>query len=134
VLWDPHGRVAAMKRRTQPYPDALRTAIIRQFFWEAEFSLIGARKGVARRDVAYVAGCCFRCVACFLQALFALNGEYWLNEKGALGLADGFTMAPARLAERVTAIFSGLAVEESRLAETANALAILVEETRALLP
>ena len=44
VLWDPLGVLGAAKARTVPYPDALAAETIRQFFWEADFSLkvIGA--------------------------------------------------------------------------------------------
>jgi hypothetical protein len=134
VLWDPRGRIASLKQRTRPYPVALRDAIIRRFSWEAEFSLIGGRKGIPRRDVAYVAGCCFRSVACLLQVLFAVNGEYWLNEKGATAIADRFVIAPLRLAERITELFSRMVPEESSLAEATEALTVLEGEVRALLP
>ena len=54
---------------------------------EISFSLVVAQKAVVRGDVAYIAGCCFRSVACMNQVLFALNETYLLNEKGAVALA-----------------------------------------------
>ena len=38
-------------------------------------------------------GCAFRAIACLCQTLFALNGVYLLNEKGAVAAADGFALA-----------------------------------------
>jgi hypothetical protein len=59
---------------------------------------------------------------------------YWLNEKGAVSLADGFARTPSHLAERVAALFGHLGVEDSALEDAASALTGLVAEVRALLP
>ena len=45
---------------------------------------------------------------CLLQVLFALNHEYWLNEKGALAIANQFAKKPADLQSRVNEVFSEL--------------------------
>lgn len=107
-LWDPHGVVATLKSRVQPYPLELKRAIVRSFWWETDFSLRVAHKGVSRGDVSYAAGCCFRCVACLMQVLFAINEQYLMNEKGAVALADGFKLAPANLKARVASAFEQL--------------------------
>ncbi len=52
VLWDPSGIIADLKRMTMPYPAALKTALIRQFFWEAHFSRQVAAKAMTRADVS----------------------------------------------------------------------------------
>ncbi|MFM9776267.1 hypothetical protein ACKI1Z_41690, partial [Streptomyces galilaeus] len=76
-------------------------------------------------DPAYVAGCGFRAVACLNQSLFALNGVYLLNEKGATQAAEKLTRRPSGYAARVgQAIGSG--------ATGLPALMTLVEETAAL--
>jgi hypothetical protein len=87
-LLDPHGTIATLKARTRPYPPALREAIERAFGWEADFCVKIAEKALPRGDAAYVTGCCFRGAMCILQVLFARNGEYWLNEKGAAEIAE----------------------------------------------
>lgn len=128
-LWDPCGRVAALKALTQPYPVALRRAIIERFFWEADFSLGVGGKGIARGDLAHVAGCAFRAVMCLTQCLFALNGRYWLNEKGAVARIATFPTAPVDYADRVRAAFADLDSPESLqslhalAAETADLIA-----------
>lgn len=133
VLWDPAGAVAELKRATVPYPAVLKVALIRQFFWEADFSLKCAAKGVARGDVSYVAGCCFRAVSCLTQTLFALNECYWMNEKGAVALANMFALAPRRLAERIDAAFERLAPSAEALTQAIEDLSQLTVETADLL-
>jgi hypothetical protein len=133
VLWDPLGVLGAAKARTVPYPEALAAETIRQFFWEADFSLSIARKGIARLDVSYVAGCCYRAVACLLQTLFALNRCYWMNEKGAAAIADTFPRTPPRLEARIAQAFTNLAPDANRLAAAINGLAEIVVETTELL-
>jgi predicted nucleotidyltransferase len=133
VLWDPHGIVAELKARTTPYPPLLKQALINRFSWEAGFALQNARKGVAYADVAYVAGCCFRSVSCLTQTLFALNEQYWMNEKGALALAASFPHTPTRLAERAGGAFTALSSDGGDLQAAIEALSDLVQETSALL-
>jgi predicted nucleotidyltransferase len=108
LLHDPAGTLAALQGRTAPYPAALARALRERFEWEAEFSLANARKSLDRGDVSYLAGCAFRAVACLCQTLFALNGVYLLNEKGAVAAAGGFARAPSDFAVRVTAVFADL--------------------------
>ena len=133
ILWDPHDAMRALKAQASPYPPALERALIDRFFWEARFALENARKGLPYADSAYVAGCCFRSVSCLVQTLFALNEQYWMNEKGAVALAATFPHVPMRLAERVTGAFAALSDREDGLLTAVQALEALVDETAALL-
>lgn len=121
-LWEAEGQVSALKAQTRPYPERLKKAVIEKLFWESDFSLRIARKGVERADVAYAAGCCFRCVACILQVLFALNEQYWLNEKGAVALADTFPVRPEHLRSRIERAFTLLAADRPSLEAAIAAL------------
>ncbi len=123
-LWEADGKIAALKERVHPYPLALQKALIQKFAWEVDFALGTGRKSIERKDVTYAAGCCFRAVACMLQVLFALNAEYWLNEKGALLIADKFPLRPNRLKERVEEAFKLLAADGQSIAD---AIAVLEE-------
>ncbi len=122
VLWDPDAVLAPLKRQCTPYPPALAEALIRSFLWEAKFALENALHGRGKDDPAYVAGCGFRAVACLCQTLFALNGVYLLNEKGATQAADRLPRHPpdfaARIAQAIAAGAAGL-----------PALMAVVEET-----
>lgn len=104
-LWDPEGIIAELKKKIDPYPEALQKALIQKFAWEINFSIQIARKSAERSDVTYAAGCCFRSVMCMLQVLFAINKTYWLNEKGAVALAETFPRKPERLQSRIHEIF-----------------------------
>ena len=108
LLHDPAGTLAALQRRTTPYPAALAVALRERFEWEADFALANARKSLDRGDVSYLAGCAFRAIACLCQTLFALNGVYLLNEKGAVAAVDGFALSPTDFAKRVASLFAEL--------------------------
>jgi hypothetical protein len=130
VLWEAGtGELTALKARTSPFPTRLRQALIDKFAWEIPFSLQTAAKAVERGDVVYAAGCCFRAAACMLQTLFALNGQYWLNEKGAVAQAEGFPVRPENLKARIEQAFSLLAADGARLREALDHLGSLSDET-----
>ncbi|NOV01061.1 nucleotidyltransferase domain-containing protein [Paenibacillus planticolens] len=130
-LWDPEGLVAELKAKTVPYPDALRQATISKFLWEAEFSLANASKALSRNDVSYAAGHLFRTVSCMVQVLFACNGEYLLNEKGAVASCKRFGAAPAEFERRVQEGFACLSAARSDLTKAIALFAALVRETQA---
>ena len=121
-LYDPDEVFAALKAKTNPYPTKLKQATIDQFAWEISFSTFIAKKAIARGDVAYASGCCFRSVACMNQVLFALNEEDLLNEKGAVAIANKFAICPLNYRSRVESAFTLLAVDSEAIAE---AIAIL---------
>lgn len=132
-LWDPHGTLSRLKSETRPFPRALKQALIDRFFWEADLSLRIAEKGLKRDDVTYVAGCCFRSSMCILQTLFALNEEYWLNEKGALDLAARFALAPQNLRGRVESAWSHIHPGSPSIQSAIEILNAIVHETAELL-
>jgi predicted nucleotidyltransferase len=130
ILHDPAGTLATLQRRTTPYPAPLARALRERFEWEAEFALANARKSLDRGDVSYLAGCTFRAVACLCQTLFALNGVYLLNEKGAVAAAGGFALTPRDFAARVAAVFADLG--SGVPAAALDRLQELIVETRGL--
>ena len=130
ALWDPSRRIGALKGLTDPYPEPLRRALVDTFLWEAEFALGNARHGRGLDDTAYVAGCGFRCVACLCQVLFAANGAYLVNEKGAVSAAAELPRCPPGFGSRVEAAFR--AVGTGRRAEGVEMLEALVREAEAI--
>lgn len=107
-LWDPEGILSELESIVHPYPESLQNALIQKFAWEINFSIQIAGKSAERADVTYAAGCCFRSVMCILQVLFAINKTYWLNEKGAVALADTFVRKPEMLQARINESFQML--------------------------
>jgi hypothetical protein len=104
-LADRFGDITRLKALTTPYQDALRRAVAEKFIWEAQFALENARHGRGAEDINYVSGCCFRAIASLCQVLCALNGEYLLNEKGAVALCDRLPRRPEDFAARVATIY-----------------------------
>jgi len=117
ALLDPEALIAARKALLAPYPAALRAALIGRFLGEAQFTLALVDKGIAAQDLIYAEGAVFRVVACLCQAIFALNGEWLINEKGAAMRAGAMNLAPKAFAAR---------------AAVRSELAALVEETAKL--
>ncbi len=130
TLHDPDGALAALRTRTTPYPEALKATLRQRFEWEARFSLENAEKSTARGDTVYIAGCVFRSVACLCQSLYAINGVYLLNEKGAVAGVTRLARKPAAFAERVTTILRD--VSDGSYASGLERLDELIVETRAI--
>lgn len=105
-LADPNGCLARLKALAVPYPPALRRSLTRDFLWQAGFALEIAAKPAARGDVAYVAGCLFQCVADLVQVLYALNGRYFVNEKGSVAEAADFALLPDGWHETVESVLA----------------------------
>jgi len=133
-LWDPEGIIAKLKSRVSPYPIALQKAVIQNFAWEIDFSIEIAKKSIEKADVAYAAGCCFRSVMCMLQVLFAMNKEYWLNEKGALAIANNLEIKPTNFQSRVSEIFRSLNATPESINKSVTLLKELSADMSALLP
>ncbi len=133
-LWDPEGIIAELKEKVYPYPEALQKAIFYSFAWEIDFSVMIARKSIERADVHYAAGSCFRAVMCMLQVLFALNKEYWLNEKGAINITDRFAIKPANFRSRVEEIYKLLDASPEAIEKAVTLLKGLSGEVYELLP
>lgn len=87
-----------------------KRAIIRKHLWETGFALDTARKPARRGGVFYVTGCLFQCVACPVQALFALDERYLVNEKGSVRLVETFELRPERFEATVAGVLLAPAV------------------------
>jgi predicted nucleotidyltransferase len=134
VLWDPFGDIARLKAKVEPYPAVLQKTLIQKFQWEIDFALSIGHKSIGRGDVTYAAGCCFQAATCILQVLFALNRQHWLNEKGALALAETFAVRPADLKARVEKVFGLLSADGASIQAALELLGEVAAETQALLP
>jgi hypothetical protein len=128
-LRDPAGTVAALKATLTPYPATLGQGTVERFGWEIGFALENAAKAAARGDVAYVSGCAFRAVMCMAAVLHAINGEWWLNEKGALARTERFAVRPTVFRGRAETAIARLSADPSDLRTALDALRALCAET-----
>ncbi len=124
-------RLQHLKARAATYPPPLQAALIAAL-WEAGFSLENARKPAARGDVVQVVGFLYRAVAVMVQALFALNERYCINEKGAALEVESLPRHPKEFRARVTEILGASGRDPSALAQTAADLETLLGEVQAL--
>lgn len=131
-LIDPYGDIAALKSRVIPYPAAMKVSLIRQSLWEAGFALDTSRKSALRGDVFHVTGGLFRCAACLVQALFALNESYWLNEKGSIRAIEAFPLRPEAWEARITRVLAQPGEAAPALAASLTESDALVQEMRDL--
>ena len=120
VLHDPSGSLAALKALTAEYPAPLKRALVKHFLWEAGFALETCRKPARRGESFYAGGCLFRCAACLVQVLYALNERYFVNEKGSVGAVASFALRPDGFGETISSVLS-------RPGEDPNALTASVE-------
>ncbi len=132
VLADPTGELTDLRRRTGTYPEPLREALTASAR-EAEFLIEAAAKGAARADTLYVSLCLSRAVGVLVQALFARNRRWCLNEKGALAVAETLPDAPTAFGPRVRALLGAPGETAESLTATVTGARALVEETRAAL-
>ena len=105
-LHDPEGVLESLKNAIRDYPLLLKRALTRNQLWEARFALDTCRESAARGDVFYVAGGLFRCAACMVQALFALNERYLINEKASIEAADSLPLRPHNFRESVDSVLA----------------------------
>jgi predicted nucleotidyltransferase len=130
ALHDPDGTLARRRARTVPYPPRLQRTIVRRYAWEAGFATATAAGAAGRGDLAYVSGGLFRAVACLVQVLFARNGRWFVNEKGAVREADELPVVPPGFAAEVEALLTGLDPEPATLGAALERAAALTAAVR----
>ncbi|MFF1503314.1 nucleotidyltransferase domain-containing protein [Streptomyces sp. NPDC058316] len=132
VLADPTGELKSLQRRTSSYPEPLREAL-RAGAWEADFLVDVATKGATRADTLHVSLCLSRAFGVLVQALFAEDRRWCLNEKGALAVAETLPGAPTDFGRRVRRLLGAPGDTAESLTATVAEARVLVEETRAAL-
>lgn len=132
ILWEREERLARLKARTSPYPPLLREGMLRQFMFEAGFSLMFMEANADHDDVSYVAGHAFRSVSSLNQALYAINGRYCLNEKKAVRNIQSFAIRPERYKERIDLVYGRIGPDPTGIRESIRELRTLLDEVNEL--
>jgi predicted nucleotidyltransferase len=129
-LLDPEVRLEALKARVAKYPESLRRAVVKDYLFMAEFTLTAfAPKVAARADTYGTAACLSRAVNELVQALFALNRKYPINDKTALTEVAEFEWAPQNFGPRVQKTLGCLGASPAELTTAVESVAQLARET-----
>lgn len=131
MLWDKNGNISLRKSIAEQYPPKLKKAIIEFFGFEAGFSLMFAESNARKNDLYYVTAHIVRAISALNQVLFAINEEYCLNEKKAVGMIDGFNIHPLGYHDKVNSIFTATGTDSSN---ACMQLRQLIEEVKVMLP
>jgi hypothetical protein len=114
-LYDPEQAVARLKERVAIYPPRLQEHLTNSSLWSGEFTLLHARSFAASGDVYNTVGCLARTSANLTQALFALNGRYFISDKRAMATIDGFALKPEGYTAAVAAILGAAGTDAQAL-------------------
>ncbi|ALX49693.1 nucleotidyltransferase domain-containing protein [Lentibacillus amyloliquefaciens] len=132
ILSDPEGKLSELKKKTEPYPEKFKEAMIQYFSFEASFSLMFMEANANKDDISYVMGHCFRSISCLNQVLFAKNDVYCINEKKAVAMIQDFPIKPMNYKKRVDDIVSLLSADTANTRNAVKELQELITETEAL--
>lgn len=113
-LFERDDTLAKLKALTVPYPPAMKAALL-QNLWQASFALQTTIKAAGRGDVFHVAGSLKICAGALVQALFALNERYYINEKGAVKAIETFPLHPDHFEDRLNGIMGHIGANSEEL-------------------
>jgi len=131
-LHDPKNALAGLKARVVNYPPALKARIVQEMLWIAEFTFIHARGYAEAGDVPNTVGCMTRIYHCLVQALYALNETYFLNDKRSSAEIESFSKRPADFSARASVILASPGERAEKLGASLSRLKALFAETVAL--
>jgi hypothetical protein len=126
---DPGDILARLKSAIAVYPPKLKACIVQDTLWCAEFSFQFADDFAKSRDTPNTVACMTRIFHYLVQALFALNDTYFLNDKRVLDEIEGFPKRPAEFAARVRALFAAPGSDPEALGASLKNLRTMFEET-----
>jgi hypothetical protein len=106
-LYDPEGVIATLKERVAVYPETMKRRNVNAWLWGAGFTLVGVKHTPDRGEAYLVAGCLTRAATELIQALYAINETYFMNDKYVYRDIAQFRLAPADFMARVDALMGG---------------------------
>jgi hypothetical protein len=121
-LHDPDGEIAALKQAVVVYPDAMQTRILQDSLWGAEFSMWACARFADLTDAYNAVGCMSRAAQYLVQALFALNREYFLNDKQVNRILAQFARCPRDCASRIATVLASPGRDADELRGSLDAL------------
>jgi hypothetical protein len=131
-LHDPNNALAPLKAGVATFPPALKARIAQDMLWGAEFSFQFAQNFAVMGDVPNTVACMTRIFHYLVQALFALNETYFVNDKRALAEIEGFALKPTDFSTRVTATLAAPGANPEALQASLDVLKDVFAETAGL--
>ena len=121
-IFDREGKLAELKSIVTNYPEKMRTALVRKHLFDSAFHLEIATKPAARGDIMYVSACLATAVGFMTLVLYAINRQFYLNEKTAFQHSAGFATVPVRFHDRITEILGAIGRDASKLSASIEAM------------
>jgi predicted nucleotidyltransferase len=121
-IFDRDGKLGRLKAMVAKYPERMRVALVRKHLFDSAFHLEIADKPAARADIVYVTQCLATATGFMTLVLYALNRQFFMNEKGAFLQSAGFRIRPPQLHERVDRILAAIGAETAALTTSVNAM------------
>ncbi len=131
-LFDPDGAIRRLKERVAEYPGALKARIVQEALWGAEFALWSCRGFAEAADVSNAAGSMTRAWHYLVHAIFALNEEYFLNDKHTERMLGMLPKVPHQCAGRVADVLARPGRNRDELGDSLELLRRVWAETVAL--
>lgn len=131
-LYDPDDILGALKAEVATFPPALKARIVQDSLGCAEFAFFFTRDAAASGDVPNAVASMTRIYHYLVQALFALNETYIVNDKRVFGEIDRFPLKPDRFGERLRAVLAAPGATPAALLASVGEFEMLFAETAAL--
>ncbi len=128
-LFDPAGELAALKTKVAVFPPRLKGRIVQDTLWCAEFAFVHAGGFARSGDVPNSVACMARIFHYLVQALYALNERYFLNDKRDLDEIATFPRCPRDFGARASAVLVHPGASPDALDASLRKLEMLFHET-----
>ncbi len=121
-IFDRAGRLAELKAMVAEYPEKMRFALVRKHLFDSAFHLEIAHKPAARGDLMYVSACMATATGFMTLLLYALNREFFMNEKNSFPQSAGFAIRPPKFHQRVATVLAAIGSKASALTASVDAM------------
>ncbi|MCL2815841.1 MAG: DUF4037 domain-containing protein, partial [Oscillospiraceae bacterium] len=133
IVEDPYNIALDWKKRMEPYPQAMKTAVITKHmnnlrYWTGDYHY---RNKVERKDIVFLASLSARLVHDMMQVLCAVNGIYFPGDGHNLSVAGHFALKPDDFVKKIEFIlYPG---NSDRLSDQYMAISDMVKEIETII-
>lgn len=106
-LYDPEAIIPPLKDKVAGYPEAVKRRAVSGWLWGAGFTLKGVKYAPERGEAYLTTGFLTRCATEMIQALYALNEIWFMNDKYIYREVAEFRIKPPDFMARIDDVSSG---------------------------